>query len=57
MCHGAAVGRLDRLHDYLVLDVFFSLSGLSESVYKATLPHFLFFFFLLSCLIFLFLAT
>ena len=41
-----------------VLDVPFSLSGLSESVYKATLPYFFFFFlFLLSCLIFSSIAT
>ena len=41
-----------------ILDVFFSLSGLSKSVYKATLPYFLFFFlFLLSCLIFSSIAT
>ena len=60
-CHGAAVGRLNRLHWLPVLDVlmfcnislFLSLSGLSESVYKVTLPYFLFFFlFPFSCLIF-----
>ena len=40
-CHSTVVGRLGCSHG-------FSLSGLSENVYKATLPYFLFLFFFFS---------
>ena len=51
-CHSAAVGCLGCLHNYLSWMFFFPLPGLSKSVYKATLPYFLFFFRFPSCLIF-----